>query len=65
MAENGFLLPVKFLRDLALIIMRWQALTFQIPTTNDNNIRPLEKNWPQAFYKRHLELKAIQIKALD
>jgi hypothetical protein len=65
MAQNGFPLPIKFLRDLALVIVRQRTSIFQIPATDDNDIRPLGKNWPQAFYKRHPELKAIQIKALD
>jgi hypothetical protein len=38
---------------------------FQTPTTEDDDIRPPGKNWPQAFYKRHPELKAMRIKALD
>jgi len=29
------------------------------------DIRPPGKNWPQAFYKRHLEFKAMRVKALD
>jgi hypothetical protein len=65
MSETGYPLPVKFLRDLALVIVRRRASTFQIPTTDDDGIRPPGKNWPQAFYKRHPELKAMRIKALD
>jgi hypothetical protein len=65
MAENSFPLPVKFLRNLALVIVRRQVSTFQIPATDNDDIRPPEKNWPQAFYKRHPELKVIRIKALD
>jgi hypothetical protein len=65
MAQNGFPLPVKFLRDLALVIVRQRTSIFQIPATDDDGIRPPGENWPQAFYKRHPELKAIRIKALD
>jgi hypothetical protein len=65
MSKTKYLLPVKFLRDLALVIVRRQASTFQNPATNDNGIQPPGKNWPQAFYKRHSELKAMRIKALD
>jgi hypothetical protein len=44
MAENGFPLPVKFLRDLVLVIVRRRASTFQIPVTDDDDIRLLGKN---------------------
>jgi hypothetical protein len=31
----------------------------------DGGVRPPSKNWPQGFYKRHPELKAKRVKALD
>lgn len=31
----------------------------------DETVHPPGKNWPQAFHKRHLELKARKVKALD
>jgi hypothetical protein len=65
MSRNGYPLPVKFVRTLALVIVRQRVSIFQTPTTEDDDIRPPGKNWPQAFYKRHPELKAMRIKALD
>jgi Tc5 transposase DNA-binding domain len=65
MAKNGYPLPVKFLRDLALVIVRQRGSIFQIPTTDRGDLRPPGKNWPQAFYKRYPELKAIRMQAMD
>src|SRR5437016_2169604 len=65
MAQNGFPLTVKFLMDLALVIVCQRTSIFQIPATDDNDIQLPGKNWPQAFYKRYPELKAIRIKAID
>ena len=65
MARNGFPLPVKFLRDLAAVIVRQRTSIFQVPGADGADTRPPGKNWPQAFYKRHPELKAMQHKALD
>jgi hypothetical protein len=64
MSERGYPLPVKFLRSLALVIARQRSSAFQ---TNDaeDGVRPPGKNWPQGFYKRHPELKARRVKALD
>lgn len=64
MSERGYPLPIKFLRSLALVIARQRSSTFQIPTADDDT-RPLGKNWPQCFCKRHPELKARRVKALD
>jgi Tc5 transposase DNA-binding domain len=64
MSEHGYPLPVKFLRSLALVIARQRSSAFQIPAINDG-VRPPGKNWPQDFYKRHPELKARRVKALD
>ena len=63
-SERGYPLPVKFLRFLALVIARQRSSAFQTPAVNDS-IRPPGKNWPQDFYKRHPELTARRIKALD
>ncbi|KAF2187224.1 hypothetical protein K469DRAFT_725309 [Zopfia rhizophila CBS 207.26] len=57
MSNNGFPVPIKYLRSLALIIARQRCSVFQAPTT-DGTIRPPSKNWPQGFYKRHPKLKA-------
>jgi hypothetical protein len=65
MARNGFPLPVKFLRDLAAVIVRQRTSIFQVPADDGADIRPPGKNWPQALYKRHQELKAMRLKALD
>lgn len=65
MLRNGYPLLVKFARNRAYIIMLQRASVFQIPATDRNDAHPLGKNWPQAFYKRYLELKAIRMKAID
>jgi hypothetical protein len=53
MSSNGYPLPVHMLRSPA----------------NDRPTRKIAnspgKNWPQAFYKRHPELKPKRVKALD
>ena len=64
MASYGFPLPIKYLRSLALIIVRQRSSVFQAPT-NDETIKPPGKNWPQAFYKRYPELSPKRVKALD
>ena len=63
MSNNGFPILVKFLRSMALIIVRRRSFTFQVLAT-DETIRPPGKNWAQGFYKRHPELKARRVKAL-
>jgi hypothetical protein len=65
MARNGFPLPVKFARTLAHVIALQRASVFQTPATDRDDIRPPRKNWPQAFYKRHPELKAMRMQAID
>jgi hypothetical protein len=65
MSANGYPLPVKFARNLAYIIMLQRSSVFQIPSTDRNDIKRPGKNWPQGFYKRHPELKAIRMKAID
>ena len=64
MANNGFPIPIKYLRSLAFVIACQRSSVFQAPAANET-IRPPGKNWPQAFYKRHPELKAKRVKALD
>jgi len=65
MSANGYPLPVKFARNLAHVIMLQRSSIFQIPATDRNDIKPPGKNWPQAFCKRHPELKAMRMKAID
>jgi hypothetical protein len=64
MSNNGFPIPVKFLRSLAVIIVRQRSSAFQI-SASDETIRPPGKNWPQGFYKCHPMLKVRRVKALD
>lgn len=65
MSRNGYPLPVKFARNLAYFIMLQHASIFQIPATDRSDVHPPGKNWPQAFHKRHPELKAMRLKAID
>lgn len=64
MSENGYPLPVKLLRSLALTFARQWCTVFQIPSS-DHAVRPPGKNWPQGFYTRPPELKARRVQALD
>jgi len=45
-------LPVKILRYLTLVIARLRPYVSR-NSASDDSIRPLDKNWPQAFYRRH------------
>ncbi|KAJ6016395.1 hypothetical protein N7540_010986 [Penicillium herquei] len=64
LADNGYPLPVKFLRSLALITVRQRSSNFQI-TDPSLKVRPPGKNWPQGFYRRHPQLKARRLRAID
>jgi len=64
MYERGFPIPVKFLGTIAHIIKRQRSSIFQTLAADDG-IRPPGKNWPQGFYKRHLELQARKVRPLD
>jgi len=64
MYERGFPIPVKFLGTIAHIIKRQRSSIFQ-SLAADDGIRPPGKNWPQGFYKRHLELQARKVRPLD
>jgi hypothetical protein len=44
--------------------MATRSSILQHPTT-DPKLRPLGKNWPQAFYKRHPELRSQRLKPID
>ncbi|KAJ5974628.1 hypothetical protein N7481_011838 [Penicillium waksmanii] len=61
---DGYPLPVKFLRSLALIVLRQRSSIFQI-TDPSLKFRPPGKNWPQGFYRRHPRLKARRLRAID
>jgi hypothetical protein len=60
MAERGYPAPVKLLRHLAWAIARRRSSTFQILTNNDG-LRPPDKNWPQGFYKHYPQLRPRKI----
>jgi hypothetical protein len=64
LADNGYPLPVKFLRSLALIIVRQRSSVFQT-TVPSLKIPPPGKSWPQGFYRRHPQLKARRLRAID
>ncbi|GAM43547.1 hypothetical protein TCE0_051f18448 [Talaromyces pinophilus] len=64
LADNGYPLPVKFLRSLAQTIVRQPSSIFQI-TEPGIDVRPPGKNWPQGFYRRHPQLKARRLRAID
>ncbi|KAF2818107.1 hypothetical protein CC86DRAFT_309891 [Ophiobolus disseminans] len=51
---------IKFLPSLAFSIARRRS-----SVTPNNPIKPPGKNWPRAFQKRHPELKARRVKAMD
>ena len=63
-SERGYPLPVKFLRFVALVIARQRSSAFRTPSVDDITRLPV-KNQPQDFYKRHPELTALRVKALD
>jgi hypothetical protein len=63
-ARNGYTISVKSLRLLAQAIRRQRSSHSQDLATDDT-IKPPGKNWPQGFYKRHPELRAKRVKALD
>ena len=46
MSRNGYPLPVKFVRTLALVIVRQRVSIFQTPATDGDKILPPKKNWP-------------------
>lgn len=64
MSSKGWPVPVKLLRSIALVIRRHRDSVFHI-SSDDDGLQPPGKNWPQGFYKRHPELKAVKVKALD
>ena len=58
MSNLGQPIRIKFLPSLALSIARRRSTTNKL-------IKPPGKNWPRAFEKRHLELKARRVRAID
>ncbi|OAP56314.1 hypothetical protein AYL99_09493 [Fonsecaea erecta] len=63
-ADNGFPLPVKALRRLALVIRQRRDST-RSTQTRGSRVQPPDKNYPQALYSRHPELRARRLKAID
>ncbi|KAK7179098.1 transposase [Paraphaeosphaeria sporulosa] len=55
MSKLGYLVRIKYIPSLALTLARQRS-----PTA-----KPPGKNWPRAFEKRHPELKARTVKAID
>ena len=64
-ARNGFPLPVKFARSLAHAIAVARSSVWVARDASTNSIYPPGRNWPLAFHKRHLEIKAITQKAIE
>jgi hypothetical protein len=65
--RNGYPLPIKVVRVLAHVIARQRRPRSAVSETlaDGDDVRTPNKNWPQAFLKRHPELKSMRIKALD
>jgi hypothetical protein len=64
LADNGYPLPVKFLRSLAVVIVRQRSSIFQARDPS-LKVRPPGKNWPQGFYRRHPQLRACRLRAIN
>ena len=64
-ARNGFPLPVKFARSLAHVIAIARSSTWVTRDASNESIPPPGTNWPQAFHKRHPEIKAVTQKAIN
>jgi hypothetical protein len=58
MSSNGYPVPIKYLCSLAFLIARQRSSSSDV-------IKPPGRNWPQAFHKRHPQLKSKKVKALD
>jgi hypothetical protein len=58
-ADLGHPVPIKFLASLAFVIARQRS------ATNNEAIKPPNKNWARGFQKRHLELKSRRVQAMD
>lgn len=63
-AENGFPLPVKAIRRLALVIKR-RRYTGGANVVDADGIKPPGKNWFRALASRHPEITARRLKAVD
>ncbi|KAF2818130.1 hypothetical protein CC86DRAFT_337534, partial [Ophiobolus disseminans] len=58
MSSLGHPVRIKFIPSLAFSIARRRS-------TVTNGIKPPGKNWPRAFERRHKELKARRVRAID
>jgi hypothetical protein len=63
--SNGYPARVKDLRRYAAIILRKRDVQRGSGSAMHANSRIPGKDWPQAFCKRHPEIKAKRLKALD
>ena len=59
-SDLGQPVRVKYIPSLAFNIARQRSIV-----ATDNPIKPPNKNWPRAFGKRNLELKARRVRAID
>jgi hypothetical protein len=64
MSSNGYPLQVKHLRRLASVLLSRRATSRGAPDAQVTSKLP-GKNWPQALYKRHLDLTSRRLKAID
>ena len=64
MAHNGYPLPAKLLRSLAAAILRKRAASSD-GANACATVRCPGRNWALAFLRRHPELKARRVKAVD
>ena len=58
LSNLGHPVRIKFLPSLAFTIARRRA-------TKNHPVKPPGKNWPRAFEKRHPEIKARRVRAID
>ncbi|KAF2475258.1 uncharacterized protein BDR25DRAFT_213265, partial [Lindgomyces ingoldianus] len=55
---------IKYIPSLAFSITRWRS-SATTDTDTDNAIKSPGKNWARSFEKRHQELKARRVRAID
>lgn len=60
MCQNGYPLPVKVLRSLAVVVRRKRSGTIA-----KEDVKQPGKNWPQGFYKRNPQIKARRMRAIS
>ncbi|KAF2488413.1 hypothetical protein BU16DRAFT_497289, partial [Lophium mytilinum] len=65
MSALGHPVRIKYIPRLAFILARQRSTTIKPTTIEPTTIKPPNKNWPQAFEKRHPELKARRVRSID